>query len=185
MPWPFGNKCHHLINYDGVSLSFSGLEGPGSFDVKLSSLKVNREVLQVASEIAQLYDMYQFSNCQQCNMLPENSPERTQFLLESQRNGARLLELLSILKIVAARPSETLERALADWVAHTYSSAATGVDAPLLPPGVATRGATRSSPPAKEINQIKRSLAKAKTQFPYLGQALKNPKFDMDALRSA
>jgi hypothetical protein len=178
--WPWSDRCEHVVNYDGINISFSGLEGPSPFNVKLGEVKANREVLQTASEIAQLYDLYQYSNCQQTKMLPENSPERTQFILEAQKNGQRLLELLSILKLLAARPSDKMESALADWVAYSFTRIEK--ESPLLPPGTTTRagGATRAPPPVSELNQIRRSLAKAKEESAYLKEALRKPEFDIE-----
>jgi hypothetical protein len=180
--WPWSDKCEHVINYDGVSISFSGLEGPSAFNVRLGEVKANREVLQTATEIAQLYDLYQYSNCQQARMLPEDSPVRTQFILEAQKNGQRLLELLSILKLLAVRPSDKMESALADWVAYSFTRVER--ESPLYPPGTTTRagGATRTPPPVRELNKIKRSIAKAKEQSPYLKEALRKPEFDTDKI---
>jgi hypothetical protein len=58
-------------------------------------------------------------------------PEKTQFILEAQKNGQKLLELVAILKLLAARPSEKIERALADWIA--YSFARIEKETPLIP----------------------------------------------------
>lgn len=178
--WPWSDKCEHVVNYDGAVISFSGLEGPAPFNVKLGEVKANREILQTATEIAQLYDLYQYSNCQQAKMLPENSPDRTQFILEAQRNGQKLLELLAILKLLAARPSDKIESALADWVAYSFTRIEK--ESPLLPPGTTTRagGATRTPPPVRELNQIRRSIAKAKEQSLYLKEALRKPEFNIE-----
>src|SRR6188472_4672947 len=112
MPWPW-DKCKHIINYDSTNLSFSGLQAPAQIvDFKIGSFQIEKDLLQTATDIAQMYDMFQFSNCQKIQQLSKDSSIRDQFILEAHRNEERLLEFLTMLRVAQTRPSEEIEKAL-------------------------------------------------------------------------
>jgi hypothetical protein len=179
MPWPW-NKCKNIISYDATSLSFSGLQAPDQIlDFKLGAFQIKKELLQTATDIAQMYDMFQFSNCQKIQQLSKDSPIRDQFILEAHRNEERLLEFLTMLRIAQTRPSEEIEKALADWIAFTFVKKLRE-EAPIIPEKVRAGEIVRESPPIEEYNQIKRSITKAKMTSDYLKEALEEPKFDIN-----
>lgn len=179
MPWPW-DRCKHIINYDATNISFKGLQTPDQIlDFKIGSFQIKKDLLQTATDIAQMYDMFQFSNCQKIQQLSKDSPLREQFILEAHRNEERLLEFSTMLKIAQIRPSEEIEKALGDWIALNFAKRIRE-EAPIIPEKVRGGELVRESPPIEEFNQIKRNLAKAKLSFPYLKEALQNPQFDIN-----
>jgi len=178
--WPWdNNKCTTVINYDGANLKLTGLEGPNPIEFKIGEFHIKRDVLQAAIDIAQMYDLFAFRNCERINQFPENSPERTKFILETHKSDERLLEFLAILRIAIARPSDEIEKALSDWIAFTFIKRLRE-EAPIIPEKVRTGELVRESPPIEEYNQIKRSITKAKLTSDYLKQALEGPSFDIN-----
>jgi hypothetical protein len=173
------DKCKHVISYDGTNISLSGIEGPDEIKFKIASFQIKKEVLQPAIDIAQMYDLFQYSNCQKIQQFPKDSPERTQFILEAHKNEERLLEFLSMLRVALARPSEQLEKALANWIAFTFTKNLRE-EAPIIPEKVRAGELVRESPPLEEYNNLKRNIAKAKISSPYLKEALENPHFDIN-----
>jgi hypothetical protein len=177
MPWPFpkNDDCKHIFNYDGINISFSGLELPDQIlKFKIGSFNIKKDLLQAASDIAQIYDLYQYSNCQRIKQFSENSPQKEKFIFEVQKNETRLTELLAILKLAAVQPSEQIEKSLADWVAFIFTNRIRE-EAPLISERVRAGENVREPPPIEEYNSLKRNIAKAKISIPYLKDALKNP----------
>jgi hypothetical protein len=84
-----------------------------------------------------------------------------------------------MLKIVEARPSEEIEKALADWIAFTFTKRIRE-EAPIIPERVRAGDLVRESPPIEEYNTMKRNIGKARISFPYFKEALENPQFDMN-----
>ena len=109
MPWPW-EKCKRAINYDGTDISFSGIEGPTEVKFKIGNFQIKKDLLQAATDIAQMYDLFAYRNCQRIQEFPKDSPERAKFILEIHKNEERLLEFLAMLKIGIARPSEEIEK---------------------------------------------------------------------------
>jgi hypothetical protein len=103
------------------------------------------------------------------------------FILEVQKSESRLVELLSMLKLAAAHPSETIEQAIADWIAFTYTKKIRE-EAPVITERVKAGELVRESPPVEEFNSVKRIIAKAKMSSPYLISALENPSFDINKI---
>lgn len=179
MPWPW-DRCKHIINYDVTNISFSGLQGPDQIiNFKIGSFQIKRDTLQAACDIAKMYDMFQYSNCQKIQQLSKDSHIRDQLILEAHRNEERLLEFLTMLRIAEQRQSEDIEKVLADWIAFTFTKRIRE-EAPIIPEKVRAGEVVRESPPIEEYNSLKRSIAKAKTTSRYLIAALENPNFDIN-----
>src|SRR5690348_18220713 len=86
----FGSKdddCKHVIRFDATNISFSGLEGPDIIKFRLASFQIKRDSLQAAIDIAQVYDLFQYSNCLKAKQFPEGTPEKTMFI---DRKSTRL-----------------------------------------------------------------------------------------------
>lgn len=123
--------------------------------------------------------MFQYSNYKKLQRLPKDSPERVQFILEAHKNEERLLEFLALLRIAIIRPSEQIEKLLADWIAFTFTNRIRQ-DIPIMVEKIRGRELVRESPPIEEYNSLKRDITKAKMSFPYLGKALADPNFDIN-----
>jgi hypothetical protein len=180
MPWPW-NSCKNLVKYDGNNISFSGLEGPDEVKFKIAKFQIKKEVLQAACDIAQMYDLFAYRNCERIQQFPKDSVDRSKFILEVTKNEERLLEFIAILKIAIARPSPEIEKALSDWIAFTFTKRLKE-EAPIVPEKVRGGIITRESPPIEKYNEIKRSITKAKASSPHMKNALQDPKFDMNDL---
>ena len=98
--------------------------------------------------------------------------------METNRSDERLLEFLSMLRIAIARPSKEIEKELANWIAFTFRRLRE--EAPIIPERVRAGGLVRESPPLEELNQIRRSITKAKNSSTYLNEALEKPEFDIN-----
>lgn len=184
MHWPWDkSRCQPIIKYDGTSLILSGLEGPNPVEFKVGNFQIKKDILQAAIDIVQMYDLFAYRNSERIEQFPENSPERARFILETHRSDERLLEFLSILRIAIARPSEDIEKALADWVAFTFTKRLRD-EAPIIPEKVRAGEVIRESPPIEEYNNIKRDITKAKMSSNYFKEALENPTFDMNKVYS-
>ncbi len=175
----FNDDCKIIVNYDATGFSFSGLEGPNEIKFKIASFQIKKDSLQAAIDIAQVYDLFRYSNCQKSKQFQDGSPEKTMFLLEAHRSEERLLEFLSIIRVALARPSEKIEQALEDWIAFTFTKKIRD-EAPIIPEKVRAGVQVRENPPIEEFNQLKRSITKAKMVSPYLKNALENPHFDIN-----
>jgi hypothetical protein len=173
-------KCERLISYDGINLSLSGIEGSELINFNIGDFKIKKEILQAACDIAQIYDMYAYRNCQRIHQFEKKSPERSTFILEITKNEERLLEFLTIIKIASINPSEKIEKALADWIAHTFKRLRN--DSPLIPDVVRAGDVVRESPPIEEYNNLKRNIIIAKKNYPYLIKASENPSFDINKI---
>jgi hypothetical protein len=157
MPWPW-DKCTHIVSYNAADISFSGLQAPEQLlNFKIGSFQIKKDLLQAACDIAQMYDMFQYSNCQKIQQLSKDTAIRDQFILEAHRNEERLLEFLTLLKIIEARPSEEIEKALADWIAFTFTKRIRE-EAPIIVEKVRAGELVRESPPIEEYNSIKRNI---------------------------
>lgn len=180
MRWPWGkNRCEPIIKYDGINLTLSGVEGPSPVEFKIGNFQIKKDILQAAIDIAQMYDLFAYRNCERIEKFPESSPERAKFILETHRSDERLLEFLAMLRIAIARPSEEIEKALADWVAFTFTKRLRE-EAPIITEKVRAGELVRESPPVEEYNNLKRDVTKAKLSSPYLRNALENPAFDIN-----
>jgi hypothetical protein len=168
-----------VIKYDGINIRFSGAEGPNPIEFKVGDFQIKREIIQAAIDIAQMYDLYAYRNCQRIEQFPEDSPERAKFILETHKSDERLLEFLAMLRIAIARPSEKIEQSLADWVAFTFTKRIRE-EAPIIPEKVRAGELVRESPPIEEYNNLKRNVTKAKMSSPYLKEALESPTFDIN-----
>jgi len=162
-----------------MNISFSGLQGPDVVKFKIGSFQIKKDILQAATDIAQMYDLFAYRNCERIQNLPKESPIRDQFILEAHRNEERLLEFLALLRVAMARPSEEIEKSLADWIAFTFTKKMRD-EAPIIPGKVRAGELVREPPPIKEMNQINRSVTKAKMSSRYLKDALKKPDFDIN-----
>jgi hypothetical protein len=178
LPWR-SDDCKPLISYSGTNISFSGFEGPSVVNFDIASFNIKREIVQAASDIAQIYDLFRYSNCQKMQQFPKDSPERVMFILEAQKNELRLLEFLSMLRIASSRPSEAIEQALADWVALSYSKKIRE-EAPIIPEKVRSGEQARESPPIDKLNKIAISVTKARISSDYMRDALAKPDFDIN-----
>jgi len=110
-----------------------------------------------------MYDLFQYSNCQQIQRFPKNSPERA-FILEITKNQKGCWSFLALLRVALVRPSEKIEQALADWIAFTFTKKIPE-EAPIIPENVKAGRHIRQSPPIEEFNTIKRDITKAKISF--------------------
>jgi len=181
MIWPW-SKCQPIIKYDGIDLSFSGLEVPNEFiNFKVGNFQIKKETLQTATEIAQMFDLFRVSNCEKIQQFPKDSPEKIAFMLETAKNEQRLLEFLAMVKIAANRPSPKIEQAMEDWIALSFTKRIEE-EAPMIPNKMRGDSVVRESPPIKEFNSIKRSVANAKATSQHLQQALRAPKFELGQL---
>ena len=180
LPWS-QNKCQPVIKYDGINIHFSGVEGQNPIDFKVGDFQIKRDILQAAIDIAQMYDLFAYRNCQRIEQFPEDSPERAKFILETHRSDERLLEFLAMLRIAITRPSEKIEQSLADWVAFTFTKRIRE-EAPIIPDKVRGGELVRESPPIEGYNNLKRDVTKAKISSSYLKDALENPTFDINKI---
>lgn len=178
MPWPW-NKCKHIINYDGRNISFSGLEGPEVVGFKIADFQIKKDILQAACDIAQMYDLFAYRNCERIQEFPKGTLERSKFILDITKNEERIIEFLAILRVAISRSSEGIEKALADWIAFTFAKRLRE-EAPIIPEKVRAGKIVREPPPIEEYNNLKRNIAKAKISSPYLKEALKDPHFDIN-----
>ncbi|MFZ0510298.1 MAG: hypothetical protein WAM14_01720 [Candidatus Nitrosopolaris sp.] len=176
MPWG-RNKCQAIIKYDGINITFSGLEVQKPIEFKVGDFQIKKDVLQAAIDIEQMYDLFAYRNCERIEQFPEDSPERAKFILETHKSDERLLEFLAMLRI--ARPSEKIEESLADWVAFTFTKRIRE-EAPIIPEKVRGGELVRESLPVEEFDNLRRNVTKAKISSPYLKVALQNPTFDIN-----
>ena len=181
MVWPW-SKCKPIIKYDGINLSFSGIEIPNEIlNFKIGAFQIKKDTLQAATDIAQIYDIYRVSNCEKIEKFQKDSPERTAFILATTKNEERLLEFLVLVRIAMKRPSEKIEQAMEDWIALNFSQKIRD-EAPIIPEKVRAGEVVRESPPIKEYNSLRRNITKAKASSEYLTNALKTPKFEINQL---
>ena len=113
MPSPW-NRCKPIINYDGTSIKFSGLESDEIINFRIGDFKINKELLQAATDIAKIYDLFRVSNCKRIKEFSKDSAMRDHFILEAMKSNERLLEFLTMLRLTSTHPSEKIEKALAD-----------------------------------------------------------------------
>ena len=111
------SKCKTYFKATETEISFSGLDGPHVLKFKIASLQIKREVVQAATDIAQIYDQYQFSNCLKRQELPKGSPKRFALIMASDENERKLLDFLLILKLARSKLTKINEEAIANWIA--------------------------------------------------------------------
>jgi len=173
----FGRRCKQLVKYDGISLDLSGLGLTGGESIKfeLGQLKVKRKLMQVASEIAQLLDAVQYSNCVKIEQTPKDSPERVKLIYQAMESERQLVQLTLLTKLIMAQPkSEHLQKALAEWVA---SLAVRTQELSVQVQRTTVRRRMRL-PTSATINS---SLERAKKDEPRLAEAIqKRAIFDME-----
>jgi hypothetical protein len=58
------------MKYDGVNLILSGLEGPNSIKSKVGNFQIKKDSLQAAIDIAQMYDLFTYRNCERIEQFP-------------------------------------------------------------------------------------------------------------------
>ena len=121
-------------------------------NLRLVIFKLKKTFYRRAADIAQMYDLFAYRNCQRIQELPKDSPERANFILEIHRNEERLLEFLAMLKIGIARPSEQIEKALADWVAFTFAKRIRE-EAPIIPERVRAGAIVMRSPSSRRVQK--------------------------------
>jgi hypothetical protein len=172
----FGGPCRQLVKYDGLSLDLSGLglAGAGPLKFNIGEVHAGRELVQVASEIAQLLDAAQYSNCIKIEQTPKNSPERIKLIYEAMESERQLVQLALLTKLIMAQPnSEHLQKALADWVAsHATRTQELSVQV--------QETATKRGLQVPTQAAISSSLEKAKKAEPRLAEAIRrNASFDM------
>jgi hypothetical protein len=173
----FGGPCKQLVKYDGYSLDLSGLgvSGPEPLKLDLGHLQIKRELMQVASEIAQLLDAVQYSNCVKIEQTPKDSPERIKLIYQAMESERQLVQLTLLTKLIIAQPnSEHLQKALAEWVA---SHATRAQELSNQVQKTSLRRGTRL-PDSATINS---SLERAKKAEPRLAYAIqRKASFDME-----
>lgn len=96
------DSCKHVIIYDGTDISWTGIEGPEDVKFKVSLLQIMKYMLQAAVDIAQMYDIFQYSSCQ----------KSLRVLLRELNFCSKLIEM----RLLKRRPSDKIEQALADWI---------------------------------------------------------------------
>jgi len=161
----FGGPCKHLVSYDGENWDFAGLTGPDKLNIKIGELKGNRQVLQTAADITQLYDAMQFSNCTRINQLPKDSPDRVKLAYESMQGEQQLVQLALLIKLLQAQPnSDKLQQAIAEWIAAQSKRLST---LPAAPPKVAPLREAKVT-----VSSVRLSIKKAADSDPHLKQAL-------------
>jgi hypothetical protein len=165
----FGGPCKHLVNFDKTTLGISGFTGPDILNVKVADIKVDRQVLQTATEITQLYDVMQYSDCIKIDALPKDSPDRVKLTYQVIQNEQQVVQLALLIKLLAAQPSsEKLQQAIAEWIAAQSSRLN---QLPTLP-------TTRSLHPESggvNVETVRSSIRKAAATEPRLKKALEAP----------
>lgn len=180
-----GGKCKQMIKYDGTSLDLSGLNvsgviGAGPLSFGIGQLKVKREVVQAAAEIAQLIDAVQLANCTKIEMTPKDSPERIKFINQAMESERQLIQFAFVMKMIAANPtSEPIQKALADWVA---SQATRTQDLQTQAQSAATtRGQEGIQIQIPGIEKIESSIQSAKEAEPQLRESMqRGASFDIN-----
>lgn len=173
----FGRRCKQLVKYDGISLDLSGLglTGGESLKFELGQLTVKRKLMQVASEIAQLLDTVQYSNCVKIEQTPKDSPERIRLIHQAMESERQLVQLTLLTKLIIAQPnSEHLQKALAEWVA---SLSVRTQELSLQVQEIPMKRGMR----APNLATINSSLERAKKDEPRLAEAIqRKASFDME-----
>jgi hypothetical protein len=182
MRWPWSKtKCQPIIRYDGINITFAGVEGPEPVQFKIGNFQLKREVLQAAIDIAQMYDLFAYRNCERIEKFSKDTPERVQFILETAKADERILEFFAILRIALARPSDAIEKSLSDWVAFTFTKKIRE-EAPIETEKLRAGEFVREQPPVEQYDELKRNVAQARISSPYFKDALENPHFDMETV---
>src|SRR6476659_7146731 len=118
----WGDICQKIIKYDGKNITISGLNGVNeAIDFNIGEIKIKNELLQTACDIAQIYDLYRYSNCQKIKLFSKNSPQRDKFILEVHKNEQRLIEFLILIRLASSKPAKEIEKAIAEWISFIYS----------------------------------------------------------------
>ena len=166
MPIFGGGPCKQMIKYDGASLDLTGLNIPmltagyGPLSFTLGHLQIKRELIQAATEIAQLLDAAQFANCTKINMVPSNSRERIKLINQAMESETQLVKFALVMKLATSNPtSEIMQKALADWIGsqsiHTQELSSQAKDVPV------TRG-VEPEIPIPNLQKVESSIESAK-----------------------
>lgn len=99
-----------------MSVEFSGLDAQAVL-FKLGQLKAKKEVLQTASEVAQLFDMFQYSNCLKLQNI-KDAQQQAQFAREIQKSEEKLMRYLVTMRSGQSETPEQFEADLARWTAE-------------------------------------------------------------------
>ncbi len=183
----FGGPCKRLVKYDGTTFDLYGLAGPGEFKLTLGQLGLKHELLQAATDIVQLYDALQYSNCVRIQQIPEDSSERIKIIHESLEMERQLVIFALIAKVLAAQPqNEALQKALIDWTASQTThaqEAASNAQKMILRSGL-----QRQEPSAQiqSADDIRLTIEAAVAAEPRLGNAIRSRiQFDMNNVLKA
>jgi hypothetical protein len=175
-----GRPCKQMVKYDGTSIDLTGLEIPmgGPLNFELANLKVKRELVQTAAEIAQLLDAAQFANCTQIGMIRDDK-ERIKLINQAIQSQEQLVKFSLVMKLVSTNPtSEAIQNALATWIASQTPRIGT-LSGQVESQAPAARGrGEQITAPSKE--QIQSSIESAKGAEPRLAQAMQRGAASLD-----
>jgi hypothetical protein len=178
-----GRPCKQMVKYDGRSLDLTGLELPlGSpLNFELGNLNTKREMVQTAAEIAQLLDAAQFANCSQIAMV-EDDKERVKLINQAIHSQEQLVKFSLVMKLISTNPaSESIQNALATWIASQTSIIGT-LSGQVENQASAARGRERGeqkiTAPNKE--KIQSSIESAKRAEPRLEEAIQRGASSVD-----
>jgi hypothetical protein len=183
----FGGSCKRLVKYDGTTFDLSGLVGPGEFKLTLGQLGLKHELLQAATDIVQLYDAMQYTNCTRIQQIPENSPERIKLIHESMEMERQLITFALLTKVLEAQPqNEIVQKGLIDWMASQgphAQEAASDAQKKTLKSGLHRKDPNVQMPRADEIRSTFEAAVAAE---PRLREAMRlGTQFDMDRVLKA
>jgi hypothetical protein len=167
----FFSPCKQLIKYQGFELRIATLKGEIAFPIEVNGVKVKKELLQTAGEIAQILDWAQFTACQRIQILrslKDVRPDVVVDLILRQQEDAEMLARLAIIAVARFSQSKRFEELLADWIAEAYIR--------IRPSTPKTRWLLRESHPSYSERKLKLLMRRAAEAFPYLSERLANPK---------
>jgi hypothetical protein len=175
-----GRPCKQMVKYDGRSLDLTGLELPlgGALNFELANLKTKREMVQTAAEIAQLLDAAQFANCSQIAMV-EDDKERVKLINQAILSQEQLVKFSLVMKLISTNPaSESIQNALATWIASQTSIIGTLSGQVENQASAARGGEQKITAPSKE--KIQSSIEGAKRAEPRLEEAIQRGASSVD-----
>jgi hypothetical protein len=65
---------------------------------KVGTIQIDEKVLQTATKMAQIYDIYRISNCEKLKRIPKDSPDWIIFANELHKNETKILGFWSLLE---------------------------------------------------------------------------------------
>jgi hypothetical protein len=175
-----GRPCKQMVRYDGRSLDLTGLELPlgGPLNFQLANLKTKREMVQTAAEIAQLLDAAQFANCNQIAMVRDDK-ERVKLINQAIRSQEDLVKFSLVMKLISTNPaSESIQNALATWIASQASRIGTLYGQVENQASAARGRGEQITLPSKE--KIRSSIETAKGIEPRLAEAIQRGASSVD-----